>query len=465
MLAQSLCESVWASDAARAYQVAKPVMTARDIKKIENGYLNVCAQMLLNRRDGGNWQVWHNSGLTALGVALQNDSVIRVALDDPTCGYHHLMNKHVYNDGWWSEGSPLYHYYPLRAMLLTADAVRCRGINLFDKKLYNMLASPALGVYANLSFPAHNDGWYGESLIEQTPLYEIACQRYQDPFFADILKSSYRFKERTSATALQNGVDISAARGTLPLKSVCFEDVGVAVLRSNDRAVVLKYGPYGGGHAHPDQLSISLFDGKEELLSDLGTPAYGVPNYLQWYRKTVSHSTVTVDGKDQKFVTGELVSFKPSDNGGSVEAKTDKAYPDVEMTRNLNLQGNRLTDIFSCSSPATHTYDYVLILTQKPDLPGKGESADISDIAGYNRITDAETRKAKRQIAFQIEGAEISIQLLSGVEFEVITGKAPGIPARSSGTGYMEKPVYPLLIRVKDKNLKIKTEWKIKTSG
>lgn len=66
------------------------------------------------------------------------------------------------------EGSPTYHYYPLRAMMLSAEALRCRNINLYDRKLLDMLASPAQGVYADLSFPAHNDGWYGESLLAQT---------------------------------------------------------------------------------------------------------------------------------------------------------------------------------------------------------------------------------------------------------------------------------------------------------
>jgi len=106
----------------------------------------------------------------------------------------------------------------------------------------------------------------------------------------------------------------------------------------------------------------------------------------------------------------------------------------------------------------------VLILTQKPELTGKGEPIDFSDIPGYNRITGAETRKAKQEIAFRIEGAEVIIQLLSGTEFEVITGVAPGIPPRNPflNLEYTEQPVYPLLIRVKDKSMKIKTEWKIK---
>ena len=63
---------------------------------------------------------------------------------------HAQMERYVMNDGWWGEGSPTYHYYPLRAMLLSADAVRCRNINLYDRKLYKMLVAPASGVYADL---------------------------------------------------------------------------------------------------------------------------------------------------------------------------------------------------------------------------------------------------------------------------------------------------------------------------
>ena len=163
MYGQSLDEAVFASYAARAYLVAKPIMSADEVKQIEDGYLKPCAELLLSQKlnpnwSKPNWQVWHNSGMIALGVALANDSIINIALNDPVQGYHKLMELNVNQDGWWDEGSPTYHFYPLRAMLLSAEAVRCLGINLYDDKLYKMFASPALSVYANLQLPAHNDG-------------------------------------------------------------------------------------------------------------------------------------------------------------------------------------------------------------------------------------------------------------------------------------------------------------------
>lgn len=74
------------------------------------------------------------------------------------------------------------------------------------------------------------------------------------------------------------------------------------MLRSDTRTVVLKFGGEGIGHGHPDKLSIAIHDGKRELISDFGTSGYGVPDYLKWYKRSLSHNTVTVDAKDQKEV-------------------------------------------------------------------------------------------------------------------------------------------------------------------
>lgn len=466
MFGQSLDESVWASDAARAYLIAKDIMTTDEIAKIKKGYLEICAQMLLKRRGGGNWQVWHNSGLAALGIALENDSIIDIALNDSQCGYHQMMKNHVYDDGWWNEGSPIYHYYPLRAMLLTADAVRCRGIDLYDEKLYNMFASPAKGVYADLTFPAHNDGWYGESLIDQVRLYEIAYQRYnKDPFLLNILLNCYCFSERRVPEALLNQCDVVCDKTNKIFQSVCFQNLGVAILRSDTKSVVLKYGPHGGGHGHPDKLSISVHNGEKELITDMGTSAYGVPDFINWYRKTLSHSTVVVDSKDQKETTGQLVFFNPGSNGGSVKAETKTAYPGVDMSRELKLKGNILTDIFLVSSSENHQYDYVLILTEKPIYKETGEDVVLNGSNTYKRISNIKKIKTGKSFKFKSEGgSEFEFQSLNGADFEVFIGEAPGIPPKNpeSKEEYKLSVSYPLIIRTNNENMKIKTMMKIK---
>lgn len=462
MFGQSLDEAVWASDVCPAYMIARPVMTADEIQKIESGHLTPCTNLLLARRGSANWQVWHNSGLIALGVALQNDSIINVAVNDPECGYYAQMDKYVHDDGWWSEGSPVYHFYPLRAMLLSADAVRCRNLSLYDEKLHKMLAAPALAVYADLFFPSHNDGWYGESLVAQASLYEVAYRRYNDPLFLELLNRCYRHTERNSVEALLNATGIKPALENSSLPSVNFGNSGFSVLRSGNKTVVLKYGPHGGGHGHPDKLSISIHDGDKEIVSDMGTTAYGVPAYTRWYRKTLSHSTLTVDGKDQQETTGKLISFQADRKGGQVRAGVVDAYPGVEMERHLTLDKDVLKDLFTAASSEEHLYDYVLILTEKPIFTKDGESVMLDDAPAYRYITKATKRTMTGSVTCKVGKDRLNIRLSGAEQFEVITGEAPGIPPGNERVNEKYSPhlCYPLIIRLRDRKMKIETEWR-----
>jgi len=461
MFGQSLDEAVWASDAARAYSVAKPIMTGREIEAVERGYLRLCADMLLKRRGGGNWQVWHNSGLVALGVALEDDSLIDVALNDPRCGYRHLLDECVYDDGWWNEGSPTYHYYPLRAMLLSAEAVRCRGIDLFDAKLFRMFASPAQGTYADLAFPAHNDGWHGESLTAQVRLYELAYAHYRDPQLLDVLRRCYRVVPRSSYEALHNPDEqIMTEEGAGP-GSLVFEDLGVGILRSGPRTVVLKYGPCGGGHGHPDKLSISVHDGERELLPDLGTSAYGVPAFRGWYRRTLAHNTVTVDGADQRPATGKLLEFGASPDGGTVSAACDTAVPGVAMQRTVTLHGERMSDRFVCRSDSLRTYDYVLLLTQRPRIGGVSVPAVFEGAAGSDYVTGVRKYAKRGRVVIDVPDARIELRVGGASGFEVFAGMAPGIPSSlSSGPDSPARECYPVIVRVRASSLRVDADWK-----
>lgn len=453
MFSQSLDESVWAIDAARAYSVAAAVMTAEERAHIETGFLEPCARLLMKQADKGNWQVWHNGALIALGIALRNDSIIDQALNKPDIGYHALMERNVYDDGWWNEGSVVYHFYPLRSLVLSAEALRCRNINLYEGKLHKMFISPVNLLYPDLAFPSQNDGWYGISLVAQANLYELAALRYNDPVLTRLLALCYQQVERNSPEALINGKELGTRKQQPDLKSHAFPNLGVAVLRSNGRTVVAKYGPDGGIHGHPDKLSISIHNGKRELLPDLGTTAYGVPDCTAWYQKTFSHNTVTVDETSQLKSTGQLIRFQPTKHGGTVEAEANDAYKGVRMNRTLLLDKNNLKDRFLCQSEKEHVYDYVLVLTEPVDLGGQ---QDTSIIKKYDRISNVKSKRMKGTFSFAVEGAVVNVQVKGAPEFDVITGVAPGIPPTGIAEG---KAAYPLIVRVKGQQLDVKTNW------
>ena len=454
MYGQSLDEAVWAIDAARAYSVASSVMTDQERMQIEKGYLRPCAELLMNSRDKGNWQVWHNGAIMALGVALKNDSIIDVALNKPICGYRDMMKNNVYGDGWWNEGSVVYHFYPLRAILLSAEAVRCRNIDLYDQKMVNMFLSPIQMLYSDLSFPSQNDGWYGTRLVEQAGLYEVVAVRINDDNLNEVLALCYQENDRLAPEALLSGRSYDKMVSKPELESKLFPNLGVGVLRSGKRCVVLKSGPTGGLHGHPDKLSISIHDGRKEILPDLGTTAYGVPDCYEWYRRTISHNTVTVDKHDQKSTQGEIFSFQPTKKGGTIHAGGGSVYEGVNMERTLVLKGSVLYDKFIVDSEDEHIYDYTLILREPLKLSG----AQNDTLPEYSRISKIKSTKGKNCLKFTMnDGTKVSIKMSS--PSCVYQGIAPGLPPKGQREG---EDVYPLIIRTKGKAMKVDVRWTLR---
>ena len=80
-----------------------------------------------------------------------------------------------------------------------------------------------------------------------------------------------------------------------------------------------------------------------------------------------------VDGQDMQIrgakTAGRLLSFDPDKNGGVASAVLDNnGYPGVKLTRTVKLDRNKFIDRFEAQSEEEHTYDYVLALSDKPEL-------------------------------------------------------------------------------------------------
>ena len=166
-------------------------------------------------------------------------------------GYIEEFKKMVYDDGWYKEASPGYHYFPLKALLQTANAARACGIDLYNEKLKSMLTGVVKAMYPNMTFPAHNDGGYMSDISNQDFLYEMGYSRFKDPFILQILAKVYATKDRNSALALLTNVDIKPDKTPLKQDSYLFDDTGIAILRSGDNTLVFRYGFSDGGHSHP----------------------------------------------------------------------------------------------------------------------------------------------------------------------------------------------------------------------
>lgn len=466
--AQSLDEANWATKVAMTYVVIKPTLKQEEIKKIEEGYLKPASTLLLHRLAEANWQMWHNSGLAALGVALESDSIINVAINKKKYGYHDLILKHKNSDGWINEGSPHYHYYPLEALLFTANAVECRGGGLINDDLHDMFVEPIKGTYPDLSFPAHSDGWYGANLLSQSSLYEVANIRFDDPLLKRVLAKIYLQKKRLDPEALLNNQKIEPSNERLYQQSYSYDESGFCLLRSGNRTVVLKFGGEGIGHGHPDKLSITIHDGVKELISDFGTSGYSTPDYLKWYKHTLSHNTVVVDGKDQRRSTGEISCFISRTDGGYAEAETLTAYPGIKMNRSLDLSNNELIDTYTCFSDSSHMYEYVLLFNEKPLLSGDSVKINLNNSEVHEQIHNTFSYPNSSELICKTRSADIYLMVTEGDVMDVVLGEASGIPANPTvidGPGAGDVPVklcYPLILRIQGKNMAVKSKWTLK---
>ncbi|MCX6911353.1 MAG: heparinase II/III family protein [Verrucomicrobia bacterium] len=168
-----------------------------------------------------------------------------------------------------------------------------------------------------------------------------------------------------------------------------FPSSGVAVLRQvagdftkqpDSTAVTLSYGPYGGGHGHPDKLSIAAYAQGRQWIPDFGSMPYGTHWKGEWTAQTISHNTVVVDGVSQKPTGARNVEW-PVDNATNrvigtlgrfdaqrklVSASCDHAYDGFALKRTVQICANCVVDRFDVSPTpkhsrtSTHQFDYVL---------------------------------------------------------------------------------------------------------
>ena len=452
MFAQSLDEAKWFCDAAMIYKTVEREIPVSVRSKIKNKLFLPAADMFKDRKHLTNWQTWHNAAIACIGVATGEKDLVDYALETPIYGYKAILASNLYSDGWWSEGSVSYHFYALQAMLKTAEAARCMEINLYGDDLRRMFETPMNSVYSDLSLVTHNDGWTGATLTSYARYYNLAYLRYGRPeTFASVLARCWNTSGRKGAENLLNPDDIPYT-GSASQKSCAFNDMGFAILHKNEWSVVMKYGPHGGGHGHPDKLSITLHDGGQEILPDFGSPAYSVPAFQGWYKNTLSHNTVTVDGKNQAEATGELVDF----NDSAIKAKVSSAYQGVEMARSVTLSASQMTDEFTVTGNASHTYDYALLLTETPSFPSQGVAASLGYDGPYSYIEDVRRLDYVSGLSMSVGGKTVSFAVDGGTVEGVYVGKSLGYPYQNAPTS----TCWPVIIRVKGDRTKISAVWR-----
>lgn len=353
---QTLDEAVWLIPVAQGFDCVQEKLSAEDRATIADKLLLPAAQLIHEHQWGiHNICCWHASAYGLVGLALEDEQLIFDAINGPK-GFRAQVDKGVTDDGFWYESAWGYHFYTMSALQPLAVAARNVGIDLYTERYKSMYDAPLAFMAPGGELAAFNDSGTANPL-GQGALYEIAHARWLDPrHLLPILQTG-----RKSLETLLYGVDVGTPE-PFTLGSAVFPHAGYVVLRSGDLGegpinehipqnyVALDYGPHGGGHGHPDKLGFVLYGRGKLLAEDPGCIAYGNPAHSGWFRQTISHNTVVVNGKSQKPCTGTLQFAAFADGMGLCSARADDAYDGVRLRRTLALAGDRLIDVVLCEA-------------------------------------------------------------------------------------------------------------------
>jgi len=356
---QTLDESSLAINIAKTYDIVFNGLTREERSYIEYNLLRPL-YVTIKRQNSkeSNWQSWHNAGMVGIGVVLNDNDMITYATDGPTNGFKFQMEESVGDDGIWYEQSMGYHYYALNALQTHAEFAKVAGYDLFNyaapmktvpggkKSLKDMYMGPIHLMMPNLAVPGINDG-SEESLVSNVNYYELAYAEYPEEkeIIGWALCTFLANSTRRSIYALKYGEvlpDWCSPTGPIadvknPLKTEFMQASGSAILRTEGNYLFYENGPHGGWHGHYDKLGIVFYAHGKELVKDYGSLPYRLPMHNNYFKRTLSHSALMLDGVCQ------------TESQGTGPAVVDGSLGDVQiskLTTNVLNDGNLLRRSF-----------------------------------------------------------------------------------------------------------------------
>ena len=454
----TLDESVWILTLAWAFDMVQESLSSTEAETIVDKLLVPAAEHLVQHHFQAihNFACWHNAAIGTIGLILDRKDLVDFAIRGEF-GFEAQLRDGVLDDGLWFEGSFSYHFYTLSALLALAKAARYRrGEELYRQPtLCAMLRAPIQCAFPDSSLPATNDCWYFTSLAGEvchgvppsTAFYEVGYAWYGDPLFAHILNLNYQQQARDNLDALLYGTEVIPPVQISPRSSINLLQSGYAILRpskddGDGQYLFLKYGPHGEVHGHPDKLNLLLYACGQRLSPDLGTPGYGIDLFESWYRQTICHNTVTIDGCSQPPATGQLKAFRsdgPIQIADARVAWKGQGYEGVAMRRALLARSDYFLDIFwvQCGKIRQIDWIYHNLGTHRTSLtPSIHPLVQMNGYRrdGYDNISGLQSSKTDADFVstWQVADVTLNLYMAGAPDSEVFLGQAPGNPPSQS---------------------------------
>ena len=216
------------------------------------------------------------------------------------------VKKQVYSDGGQYELDPHYHLASINIFL---KALRMAGMNGFRNefpKEYVDIMERMIEFYANICFPDYTNPCFSDAKLGERS-GEIRNYKEWLQLFPDCEWIRFYATEGREGTPLPYLSHAAKESGFFTFRTGWKQDATV---------MVVKAGPKGEWHCQPDNGTFELWVNGRNLFPDSGSYIYAghgeVMKLRNWFRRTASHNTLTLDGKNLETTQSVTKLWKPS---------------------------------------------------------------------------------------------------------------------------------------------------------
>ncbi|WP_367298854.1 heparinase II/III family protein [Hafnia alvei] len=398
--AQALCEANCLLDFARGYDLICDNLSTDEKNVIRQQLLQPGAEFLMQQRHDQihNHEVKINSAIAVIGLILEKEPYLNFALNT-RYGLRYQLEHSLINGQLWFEGSLHYHLYALQGFFAFEKVAKGTKYSLLDLPYYpRMLRVPLSLLMPNGCFPRLNDCVFGQEKLIHSDLYELAYSYYADPCYLEALDIIYSRKSDINTDFILYGNDRTPRKKNLPSQSTPNEiPPGLTLFQrpETQSTILIKHLPYGGEHDHGDSLGIIIFHQGKELVKDLGTTGYSTSLHRDYYKKTASHSTLTINLANQPPVSPVVNSCLKTNMYHYIDVMADwakkadkpdsfyiinwdeKAYQQVSFRRRVMLIDNLVIDISTIKNPRRQCADLNWMINGS--LPAPEQHDDVQN--------------------------------------------------------------------------------------
>ncbi len=284
-----------------------------------------------------NIQFYEICAIAMMGIVSNNKEMIDFAFNSEYSFYNQL-DKGVTKDYFWYEGSFHYHLFILKPILEVLKTAKEFKYSILPK-YYDITENMLLQVYKNsfndCSLPSPNDGWPNRHLLDYLGVFKIGNDVFEN-----------RFKEILENIKSQNN----------RVSTIHSFNTGFSIIKNQFWNVFIKYKDNNYNHAHPDKLNIEIKQSNLFLTHDLSTSGYGSKLSKDYYKKTYSHSTLVINGKDQNLMCNGIVNFYDKNR---IQIEVQNIYDNVNAKRMIEVLDSTLIDKVYVKLQNNEIVDYI----------------------------------------------------------------------------------------------------------